>query len=680
MKNRIKVHKRLNLYFTWPLIVIAFFAALAIGLFFVSVNAGIVAIICTAVYAVAVIIIHLVNRKKMVHELVEFAEEYSQVQGEFIKDLVIPYGILDGYGQLLWMNTRMAEMTDNKLRENRSFLSEFKDITLDDLDFETEKVINLVHNDKNYRVELKKLIPPEDFKGNKVLNLNVDRPYFVAVYFFDETQMKKMQKEIVDQQMVTGLIYLDNYEEILNEVEDVRRALLIGLLDRKITGYFFEMDGIVRKLEKDRYFIAFKRQYLSGLQSNKFEILDEIKEVNIGNDNPVTISIGIGVGGSGYNQNCDFARAAIDLALGRGGDQAVVKEGEKIYYYGGKSKSVEKNTKVKARVKAHALKQILLEKDKVIIMGHRVGDIDSFGASIGLFKAAKAYGKRAYIIINETTTTVKPIIELFNSDEDYLNDTFIDEERAKELIDETTVLAVVDTSKPEIVECPELLALAKSIVVVDHHRQSSSIIENPVLSYIEPFASSASEMVTELLQYVSDSIKLKKIEAEALYAGILIDTNYFSTNTGVRTFEAAAYLKKMGADITRVRELFRDDLSDFKAKAEAITKAEIFDDQFAITECPSVDIESPTVVVAQTANDLLSINNVKASFVLTDYNNKIYISARSTGELNVQLVMERIGGGGHMNTAGAQLSNCTINEAKRIIKETVKKMMEEGDL
>ena len=520
MKNRIKVHKRLNLYFTWPLIVIAFFAALAIGLFFVSVNAGIVAIICTAVYAVAVIIIHLVNRKKMVHELVEFAEEYSQVQGEFIKDLVIPYGILDGYGQLLWMNTRMAEMTDNKLRENRSFLSEFKDITLDDLDFETEKVINLVHNDKNYRVELKKLIPPEDFKGNKVLNLNVDRPYFVAVYFFDETQMKKMQKEIVDQQMVTSLIYLDNYEEILNEVEDVRRALLIGLLDRKITGYFFEMDGIVRKLEKDRYFIAFKRQYLSGLQSNKFEILDEIKEVNIGNDNPVTISIGIGVGGSGYNQNCDFARAAIDLALGRGGDQAVVKEGEKIYYYGGKSKSVEKNTKVKARVKAHALKQILLEKDKVIIMGHRVGDIDSFGASIGLFKAAKAYGKRAYIIINETTTTVKPIIELFNSDEDYLNDTFIDEERAKELIDETTVLAVVDTSKPEIVECPELLALAKSIVVVDHHRQSSSIIENPVLSYIEPFASSASEMVTELLQYVSDSIKLKKIEAEALYAGI----------------------------------------------------------------------------------------------------------------------------------------------------------------
>lgn len=366
--------------------------------------------------------------------------------------------------------------------------------------------------------------------------------------------------------------------------------------------------------------------------------------------------------------------------MGRGGDQVVVKDGNNITYYGGKSQMMEKTTRVKARVKAHALKEFMLSKDKVVVMGHKITDVDTFGAAIGIYRAAKTLDKRAYIVINTPTSSIRPLMESFQNSPDYDPNMFVNSYEAKELTDDNTVVVVVDTNRPNYTECEELLSMTKTIVVLDHHRQGKDVIPNAVLSYIEPYASSACEMVAEILQYFSDNIRIRNIEADSLYAGIMIDTNNFLTKTGVRTFEAAAFLRRCGADVTRVRKLFRENMEDYRARGDAIRNAELFRNHYAISVCQSEGLESPTVVNAQAANELLNVVGVKASFVLTDYKNTIYISARSIDEVNVQIIMERMGGGGHLNIAGAQLPHYSIAEAKDELKKVLQKMLDEGDI
>lgn len=497
---------------------------------------------------------------------------------------------------------------------------------------------------------------------------------------YDETEIKRYTKENEEQKLIAGLIYIDNYDEALESVESVRQSLLVALIDRRINKYISDIDGIVRKMEKDKYFIIFQKKYLPLLQENRFALLDEVKNVNIGNEMAVTISIALGVNGATYAETCEYSRIAMDLALGRGGDQAVVKVGENILYYGGKSKQVEKTTRVKARVKAHALREILENNDRVLVMGHKIGDADSLGSAIGMYRIAKSMAKRCHIIINDVTTSVKPLIDGFLSNSEYEEDMFINTNEAIDKVDNNTVVIVVDVNRPNYTECPDILRIAKTIVVLDHHRQSSEVIDNAVLSYVEPYASSASEMVAEVLQYIGDNIKMRPIEADALYSGMVIDTNNFVNKTGVRTFEAAAFLRKNGADITRVRKMFRDDMEDYRAKAKVIHQTEIFEEYFALSACPFDGIESPTIVAAQAANELLNIKGIKASFVLTHYNNKIYISARSIDEVNVQIVMEQLGGGGHQTVAGAQLEGCTLEEGLKRLKETIKRMLMEGDI
>lgn len=337
-------------------------------------------------------------------------------------------------------------------------------------------------------------------------------------------------------------------------------------------------------------------------------------------------------------------------------------------------------TRVKARVKAHALREIMETKDQVMIMGHQIGDMDSFGAAVGVYCAAQVLGKKAYIIINEVTSSLRPVKECFSEENGYPVDMFIKNEKAMELVDYNTAVVIVDTNRPNMVECPELLNRTRTIVVFDHHRQSSEVIDNAVLSYIETYASSTCEMVAEVLQYFNENIHLKPAEADCIYAGILIDTNNFMTKTGVRTFEAAAYLRRCGAEVTRVRKLLRDDMEAYKARAEAVRHAKVYRGAFAISICPGSNIESPTIVGAQAANELLNIVGIKASFVLTEYNDKIYISSRSIDEINVQIIMERLGGGGHLNMAGAQLTDCTMDEAEEQLMETLDDMIEEGDI
>ncbi|MEG1361429.1 MAG: DHH family phosphoesterase, partial [Lachnospiraceae bacterium] len=436
----------------------------------------------------------------------------------------------------------------------------------------------------------------------------------------------------------------------------------------------------VKKVEKYKYFIVFKQQYLSRLEEDRFSLIEDVKTVKIGNEMAITLSIGIGNSTGTYLQNYEYTRAAIDLALGRGGDQVVIKTADTISYYGGKTQQVEKSTRVKARVKAQALREIMDSKERVVVMGHSISDIDSFGAAIGIYRAAMELGKRAYIVLNEVTSSLRPIKENFNEKNGYQDGMFINSEEALEITDRNTAVVVVDTNRPSYTECPALLAKTKTIVVFDHHRQGAEVIENAVLSYIEPYASSTCEMIAEVLQYFSDDIKLGIWEADSIYAGILIDTNNFMTKTGVRTFEAAAYLKRSGAEVTRVRKMLRNDMDAYKARAEAVRYAEVYKKDFAISVCPAENLESPTIAGAQAANELLNIVGIRASFVLTQYQGKVFISSRSIDEINVQLIMERMGGGGHLNIAGTQLTDCTLQQAKQRLKDTIDEMVKNGDI
>ncbi len=654
-------------------------------------NMAILAGVCFIVYVALTVGLYFYEKNKYVRELVEFASDYSQVQKQLIKGIELPYGLIDKDGRILWCNQPLMNLRKNTTSKNISEV--FPDIKLDVVDFEEKegRPSTYISVDSGfYRVDFVK-IPLETKFTSAALELerktseesdtevSENEEYLIAIYLFDETEVKRLSKENYEQKMVAGLIYLDNYDDALDSVEDVRKSLLIALIDRSINKFFAQYNAVVRKLEKDKYFIVMKQKHIAALQSSKFSILDEVKTVNIGNEMAVTVSIGFGVNGDEYTQSCDYARVAIDLALGRGGDQAVVKDGEKIYFYGGKSKQVEKNTRVKARVKAHALRELLETKEKVIIMGHKIGDIDSLGSAVGIFRAAKTINKKAYIVINEITSSIRPMLEILMEAKEY-EEIFVNSEDAIDLVDSNTAIVVVDVSRPSYVECPEILSKVKDVVILDHHRRSSDVIENASLSYIEPYASSASEMVAEILQYFYDGIKIMPYEAEAMYAGIMIDTNTFTKNTGVRTFEAAAFLRKCGVDVSHVKQLFRDSMDDYKAKAKTISSAEAFGDKFAISVCPSEGLDSPTVVGAQAANELLNISGIKASFVLTEHNGKIYVSARSMGDISVQLVMEKLGGGGHLDTAGAQLENVSVSEAKELIKDTVMKMLEEKEI
>lgn len=507
------------------------------------------------------------------------------------------------------------------------------------------------YGDRNYRIDLHQVSVTRTEEGEDALPAVFDSEV-TAVYLLDETQTLKYMQQINDQKLVAGLIYLDNYDEALESVEEVRRSLLTALIDRKINKYIAGMNGIVKKMEKDKYFFAIKQQYIPKIQEDRFSILEDVKTVNIGNDMAVTLSIGIGMNGDTYSQNYEYARTSIDMALGRGGDQAVVKDADKIQYYGGKAQQMEKTTRVKARVKAHALRELMENKDRLLIMGHRLLDIDSFGAAVGIYRIAMAMNKKANIVVNEVTSSVRPMMERFTGGGEYPEDMFLTGPKAAELVDGGTMLVVVDVNRPSITDEPSLLKLIKTIVVLDHHRTSSEIIDNAVLSYVEPYASSACEMVAEVLQYIMDGIKVRPAEADAMYAGIVIDTQNFTNQTGVRTFEAAAYLRRSGADITRVRKLFRENMVDYQAKAEAVRLAEVYMDSFAISVCPSDGLDSPTIIGAQAANELLEIRGIKASVVLTPYNGVIYYSARSIDEVNVQVMMEKLGGGGHRTIAG----------------------------
>ncbi len=676
----------IRLYLRGPLYMAGLLAIADIILFCVysdwRIGAGGAALV--GLYTIAAGTYYAIYNRKLREEIMAFAVNYGTVQRYLLHHFQLPYALLDESGRFLWMNGKFCEDTGKEPGYSKSVTTIFPEITREVLAKLTDKDISIkVKLPKRHLLaQLKRLeIADERLESDgTMISLGVGMGSVVSLMLFDETELDETRQLYQDQKLVAGLIYIDNYEETFESVEDVKRSMLTAIIDRKISRYFRDSDAIIRKLERDKYFMIFQQKYLPKLEESKFSILEDIKNTKAGNENEITLSIGIGVGANSYAQSAEYARAAIDLALGRGGAQAVIKDSEGVSYYGMRGREVEKTTRVKSRVKAQALREMMEAKEKVIVMGHKISDEDAFGAAIGVYCAARQLGKPCHIVLNTITATLRPLTELFTVEAGYPDDMIINSGQALEMVNPRTLVMVVDTNRPSYTECPELLRRNSSIVVFDHHRQGDEQIQNPILSYVEPYASSACEMIAETLQYFSERIRIEPREADCIYAGILIDTNNFMTKTGVRTFEAAAYLKRIGAEVTRVRKMLREDMSSYKARAEVVRNAEVYRGAFAISVCDALGVESPTVVAAQAANELLNIVGIKSSIVLTKYAGKIYVSARSIDEINVREIMVRLGGGGHINVAGAQIEGAQIEEARRMIKHILDDMLEKGEI
>lgn len=682
MKKQLRIKGKMRLYMQWPAITVVLLLIMNIWIYFVDKGAGLAMSAGLVVYAILVFGLYMYSKSKIFAELMELAAQYGMVQNILLKELSVPYAITTEDGKILWTNDSFSELFSDGLRPD-TYLSKYipelnRSAFPKQLNEKTEMEVR--YEGRDFIAKFSK-IEIENYQSVQVgLGFSGDENVFVVVTLNDITELNHYIQENEGRKLVAGLIYIDNYEEVMESVEEVRQSLLVALIDRKVNQYMSGFDGLVKKMEKDKYFFVMRQSRFLEMQAAKFHILEDVKTVNIGNKLPVTLSMGMGIAQDAYAQSYNFARVAIDLALARGGDQAVVKRGSNITYFGGKREQTSKNTRVKARVKAEALREFIMAKDQIIVMGHKLTDADSFGAAIGIYRAAKTMGKKVYIVLNDITSSIRPFYESFVKDSSYPDDMFIRNNQIDEIYTDNTMVIVVDTNKTDMTECPELVRRAKTMVVFDHHRQSTEVIENTVLSYIEPYASSACEMIAEMLQYIVDDVKITTIEANSMYAGIMIDTNNFMNRTGVRTFEAAAFLRRCGADIVHVRKLFRDNLEEYRARAEIVSTAHIYRGEFAIAVCEKSDIESPTIVGAQAANELLNIEGVKASFVLTKYNGKIYVSARSIDEVNVQVVMERMGGGGHINTAGTQFQHTDMREAVAALKETLDEMIQGGDV
>lgn len=680
-KAQMKYSGKLMRHWYWCVMLTLLLLVLSAVILYVDTLAGcIVGGFTVAVYF-TVFALDMYYRPRVLQELLDFAHKYGGLEKDMLREFAIPYGLVQADGKVLWMNNMLQEITGKSEHYHKNISLLFSDLNAAHFPLgDEERSLEIEHEDHRYKAVMRKVSMEGLTDDLDVADILTEDSYVISIHLFDITELTQVRQENFEQKAVIGLLYMDNYDEVMESVEDIRRSMLGALVDRRITKYVTSMGGLIKTLEKDKYLLVMNRKALLSMEEDRFSILEDVKTVNIGNSINVTVSIGVGTDSGNYAQDFESARIAIEMALARGGDQAVVKEREKMAFYGGKTQRSERNTRVRARVKAQALRELIGSRDRVIVMGHKITDIDSLGACVGVCRAALQVGKPVHIVLGVVNSSIKLWVDLLKDSKDYDDDLFISHEKAVELTNQNTAVVVVDTNRPSMAECEELLYLTKTIVVLDHHRQGTENIENAALSYIEPSASSACEMISEILQYYDDGIRVKPLEADCMYAGIIIDTNNFVAKTGIRTFEAAAYLRRCGADVTRVRKAFRNDMETYKARAEAVRHAEAFMGCYAISICPSEGLESPTVVGAQAANELLNIIGVKASFVLTDYNNRIYISARAIDEVNVQIIMERLGGGGHMNIAGAQLEGVDVEGARMKLKEVLTTMSKEGAL
>ena len=583
-----------------------------------------------------------------------------------------PLIIVETDGNIVWRSTKFVSEFANidingyitELLENiNTEISERKDKK------DKSNVRNLKIDNKDYKIlgEFVKSGDKEHKKQDK---------YMMILYFLDQTESIKLQNEYQDSKSCVGIIMIDNYEETMQQIDIDVRPQVIAEIEKLIYEWANQAEGIVVKSDRDRFVYLFEQRYLEKIKENKFNILDTIKDINISGRVQLTLSIAISNEGSTDKEKYQSALNTMDVVLGRGGDQAAIRENGKYQFFGGRAEEVEKRTKVKARIVAHALEELIKENDKVLIMGHTNPDIDALGSAIGMYRLATNLGKEAYIVAN-TNTMALGLVKQSLDEENIYNDVIINKEIAEEKITEKILLIIVDTHKASYVEAPELLEKTNQIAIIDHHRRSPDFIAKSILTFHEVYASSAAELVTELLQYTSQPIELSKIEAETLYAGIMMDTKNFTFKTGVRTFEAAAYLRKCGVDIIRVKKWFQSDLDTYNKITEIIKTTEIINDSIGIAIYDKEDKEA-NIICAKSADELLTIGNITASFVLGNDGGKVTVSGRSIGDINVQVILEKMGGGGHITLAGAQVEGKTIEEVKQELVQRINEYFEEN--
>lgn len=619
--------------------------------------------------------VHNLKKQEWEKYLEGLFSDIDSATKQAILNIPIPFTIVELDGTIHWYNGKFIETLEEKNIFGKNVEELIPDIKIEDLLEENRKgdehkaFINVQVKDRHYKLLYNIARVSEENMGN--------RKYIMMLYFVEITNYERLKKKYNEEKLAIALVQVDNYDEVMQDTEEERRPLVTAEIDHRIKRWANTQRGFFRKYTTDKFIVGFETQYLEKLETKKFEILDQIRKIEMGNKIPITLSIGVGTNGKTPLEIADFANAAKDLALGRGGDQAVVKKNDYISFYGGRTSAVEKTTKVKSRVIAYALRRLMDQSDSVFIMGHKNADMDALGAAMGIYRGAKNRERDAYIILNESNYSIDRLYNKIQGRKDYRRDMITCEE-ALEKIERNSLLIVVDTHRPSFTECPEALKLTKNIVVIDHHRRVTDFIDETVLTYHETYVSSTSELVTEILSYMDSRMNIDDIEANALLAGIALDTKNFSFKTGVRTFEAASLLRRAGADTIEVKQYFQDDIETILNKSEVLKRAEIFKEEVAISI--SEDGENPQLLAAQAADELLNIKNVTAGFVLGKKGDgEIFISGRSMGKINVQIILEKLGGGGHLAVAGAQLQDSSLDSAKEQLKEAIEEYFQEGD-
>lgn len=637
---------------------------LLIVIFFIErmyIYAGVASLILMGVVAFA-LRRQIQREKELKNYIIDYTKNIENLSVNSFYYSPMPISIIGPLGKIFWFNNKFKELVGDEVESIENIEEVIPNFPVKTFEDNKEGILNnleLTDSGKSFNIMYYGL---EEGRFGEGISY--------VCYWNENTAFANLKAKYNDERPVAMLVQIDNYDEISEKLDKGEKSAMTAEVEKILNKYASEMNGFVLRYDTAKFLMMIEHKFLETLEAKKFSILEDVKALKGSGDFNFTLSIGTGVLAKNLTQLIDYAKGALDVALGRGGDQAVVKRINSVKFYGGKSKAVEKRTKVKARIISYALRQIIDQSSNVIIMGHRVGDMDSLGASIGLYAIARSRGKKSYIVLNTVNYALKNMYERMRKEESHYMESLISTETAMSLVDQNTLMVVLDTHRPSYTEAPELLHKVDKIVLIDHHRRSEEYIENPLLDYIEPYASSTCELVSELVQYMDDHIKLTKFEADALLAGIVLDTNSFTFKTGVRTFEAASFLRRNSADTTDVKELFSESLDSMKKKTEIIERSEIINGDVAVSYIDE-NSENSNVIAAQSADELLTIKDVKMSFVLVRNKDYINISARSTGPINVQVIMEYLGGGGHLNMAGAQIPTQDMNEAKEKLLEAI---------
>lgn len=606
-------------------------------------------------------VIFKLKHKKQIDDMIESVTLSANTRNDALLSFPLPIILLDAKGSVVWYNKELRQIFSDKNLAECTICDLFSDFDISVLSESTQTtgfVKELEYNGKTYRAI-----------GNTPQSNPDSDDAITILYLEDMSQIADLRKKYIAEKPLICFINVDNYDELMASAPSSIVPQLQSELFKTINDWVSENNGIILKYEKDKYFIAFQYQYLESFIKSKFDILAKVRAIDTKNSIPASISIGIGMNGENLSENDSFAKAALNMALGRGGDQAVIKDDEQFRFYGTATKEHEKSTRVKARVVSFALSGLINNAENIVVLTHKNADLDGVGAAFGLFRICRIHNKPMSIAMETYDKTVSRILDKLENTEEY-NNFVITNEEAADLIKENTLVILVDTHRISLLENPALLQKTKQVVVIDHHRRTADFVEHPALVYHEPYASSSCEMITEILQYTSNKMSLTKFEAEALYSGIVVDTKNFTFKTGVRTFEAASFLRKQGVDTVSVKTVFQQDLKTYIKRSDIIKNAEIVRDNIAISITPDSNDISHTVM-AQAADELLNIRGINASFVIRENDGNVNISGRSLGEINVQLILEKLGGGGHMTIAGAQLDNTSAQQAKDTLIEAI---------